>query len=268
MRKYLITLLITILISYSSKSQDGNRDFYIVQYDAGAGSTLLNMDLINSAPKKDLPFIVITGVTFKNCRDDGFPNEDELKKLYKIDDEVESVISNITNSEFAGTFTYQCERLNYIYVSDTINIRAKLTDLYKKYKHYKFYINIEPDRKWETYLNFLYPDEEIQEYMSNQKILVQLQSAGDDLSKERQVDHWIYFPDKSKMELFIIDVKKIGFKIESQDKINDSGLLYQLHISRIDFIDMESISKLSLNIRRKAKKLGGDYDGWETFVIK
>ena len=105
-------------------------------------------------------------------------------------------------------------------------------------------------------------------YMSNQQILVQLQSAGDDLSKERQVDHWIYFPDKSKRDLFIIDVKKNGFKIESQDIINNSGLPYQLHISRIDYIDMESISKLSLNLRRKAKELGGDYDGWETFVIK
>lgn len=31
---------------------------------------------------------------------------------------------------------------------------------------------------------------------------------------------------------------------------------------------MGSISALTLRLRKKAKELHGDYDGWETFVIK
>ena len=137
-----------------------------------------------------------------------------------------------------------------------------------KHKDYKYYINIRQDKEWEAYTKFLYPTEQIQEYMSNQKVLNQLQKAGDNLSKKRQVDHWIYFATKESRKLFINYSENIGFKIEKQAKTKDPNLPYKLQISRIDLVDIESISQLTMKLRRKAKELGGDYDGRETFVIK
>lgn len=268
-KNLVIIFLILFCFSITSFSQNGNWDVYLAQYNNGPGSTVLNMDLVNVAPKDDLPYIVITGVTFKDCGEDGFPSQSEFKKLYEIDDLINSLISNDTKSEYAGIFTYQCERLNYFYVQDTTNIRSSLIKLYnKKFDDYKFYINIKKDAEWGAYLNFLYPSEEIQEYMSNQKVLDRLQEAGDDLSKERQVDHWIYFKNKEGRDLFIKYARDIGFKVENKDKIEGKELSYQLQISRMDFVDIVSISNLTLKLTKKAKELNGDYDGWETFVIK
>ena len=102
-----------------------------------------------------------------------------------------------------ATFTHQCERLDYIYLSDTNSIRKKLIDLYSSnFPGYKYYINIRTDKSWTAYTDFLYPNEETLEYMSNNKVLIQLQEAGDNLSKERQVDHWIYFINKNDRELY------------------------------------------------------------------
>lgn len=275
MKNILAFGFILFLISCNTKSQEtqktdnNNWDAYIAIYENGEGSTTLNMDLKKDAPKAELPYILITGVTFSNCTEKGFPEKEEFNKLYEVSDEVETIISKLTKMELAGTFTYQCERLNYYYINDTTQIRSKLTALYKnKFSNYKHYINIKPDKNWEAYLNFLYPNEEIQESMSNQKVIEQLQKGGDNSTKSRQVDHWLYFSNEKNRNLFEKLITQNGFKIETKEKIDDPSKPFKLHISRNDKTDPESISKITLELRKKAKELEGDYDGWETYIVK
>ena len=268
MKNLIIVIKLLFLVNVGW-SQSGNWDVYMAQYDDGSGSTTLNMDLIKLAPKKDLPFIVITGVTTENCREDGFPESTEFEKLYNISDSIVAKLNKITKIELAGTFTYQCERLNYIYVADTATILTELTKLYKtEFPSFKNYINIKADKDWKAYLKFLYPNEETQEFMANEKVLIQLRQAGDNLEKPRQVDHWIYFANKKDKNSFVESIKEEGFKIEAENKLQDIELPYQLHISRIDYVVPNEINKTTLSLRKIAKKYYGEYDGWETFVIK
>jgi hypothetical protein len=168
----------------------------------------------------------------------------------------------------AGTFTYQCERKDYYYIKDTGNIRKKLSALYtKQFPEYQPIINIREDVAWDAYLTFLYPNEETMEYMNNEKVLTKLQEAGDKLEKERPVDHWLYFPDAQVRDSFIVFAKGKGFKIESKE-MRDGTKPFQLHISRVDKVDLPSISKLTLELKREARKYDGDYDGWEAFVVR
>ncbi|MBB3697048.1 DUF695 domain-containing protein [Flammeovirga yaeyamensis] len=266
------TLLITISLFFTfntSWSQNGRWDVYMAQYENGPGSTILNMDLINSAPKKSLPYLVVTGVTTENCREDGFPQNDEFEKLHDVSDAVENKIQEVTTFEIVGTFTYQCERLDYVYVNDTTKIRQKLTEMYtSNFPEYEYYINIKIDEDWEAYLKFLYPNEETQEHMSNIKVVAKLAESGDNLEKARQVDHWLYFKDKKRRKLFTDAIIKEGFKIESQEKRIDLRLPYQLRISRTDYVSPNEINTLTLKLRKQAKEFNGEYDGWETFVVK
>lgn len=266
--KLAITVLL-ILIHTIAKSQDGNWDVYLAQFEQGPGSVFLNMDLIKTAPQKELPFVVITGGTFAECSDDGFPKKEEFNKLYEISDNVAGLISSITKSEFAGTWTYRCERLDYIYVYDTLNVRDNLKKLYQsKYPAYKFYLNIRRDLAWDAYLKFLYPNDEILEYMANEKVLSQLRSAGDQLIKPRLIDHWLYFENTKDRDLFIKYAEHEKFKIEGKNFLKDSKLKYQLHISRTDSIGHPFINNLTLGLRNKVKEFNGVYDGWETIVLK
>jgi regulator of RNase E activity RraB len=275
MNRFLTFGFIFLLVSCSSQLQDkqpidkGNWDVYMAMYDKGAGSTTLNMDLVKHAPKKDLPYLLITGVTFINCTNDGFPNKDEFNNLYKVSDNVQEIVARLNKMELVGTFTYQCERLDHIYISDTTQIRSKLIELYNsKFSNYKYYINIKRDDNWDAYLKFLYPNEETQEYMSNQKVIEQLKAGGDNLTKARQVDHWLYFANANDRDLFEKSIVNNGYKIENKEKLDNSDKPYELQISRTDKVDPESINVITLNLRRKAKQLNGDYDGWETFIVK
>jgi len=251
------------------KNQD-NWDSYMAMYEKGPGSIVLDMDLIKTAPIKDLPVIVITGVEFINSTKDGLPQKDEFANLHKISDDITNAISELTTMMPAGSFTYQSQRLDYTYVNDSTGIRDKLTKLYQsKYSNYKFYINIKEDAGWDAYLNFLYPNEDTQEFMKNQKILSQLQANGDNLTKPRKIDYWLYFGSTNDRDGFKKIILDKGYKVESEDTLNDkSAKPFKLHISRIDTINIQSITRTTLDLKHQAKQMNGDYDGWETAVIK
>ena len=264
------SLLILLLVPLASFAQEEAWDVYIAQYEKGPGSTVLNMSLKQEAPIKTLPFLLKTGVKFNDCSTDGLPEQGEFAWLNLISEAAGLVVRRHTETALAGTFTYQCERNDYYYVSDTAGIRDALMKMYaSRFPKYTPLVTIKKDENWEAYLTFLYPNEETQEFMGNSKVLMELQKAGDKLEKERQVDHWIYFATESDRKCFIAYCTANKFKIESQETLKDSKPMpFKLQISRPDKIDLPSINKLTLELRRQAAKCKGDYDGWETFVIK
>ena len=277
MIRTIIIVLIFLTVQCKTNSQEKtksddnseNWETYLAKYDKGPGSTTLNMSLINLAPIKKLQYIVITGVSYSDCNKDGFPTKLEFENLYKISDSIENVISNNNIYKHVGTFTYQCERLDYFYVNDTIGLRKKINHIYESnFKDYAHYLNIKPDNNWEAYLKFLYPSDDIQDYMSNEKVLNQLELAGDSLTKEREIEHWIYFKKYDDREVFIKYAKRKKFIIISENKIKNSEFPFQLQISRLDNVDIASINKITMELRKKANELNGNYDGWETIVKK
>ena len=251
-------------------AQEENWDVYMARYKNKPSSVTLNMALKSVAPVEVLPFIVITGVSFKNCDEDGMPSKREFTNLYKISDSVKAVVDRLAKNNLVGSFTYLCQRLDYFYVSDTVGLRQQLTALYKeKFTQYiPYYINIKEDKTWAAYLDFLYPNEESYEFMQNQKMVTALQNGGDKLIKERLIDHWLYFKTDTDRNCFIIYATKQKFKIVAKERSSDPKAPFKLHIARTNKVDVPSISKITIELKRQAKKCNGEYDGWETFVVK
>lgn len=263
-------LAIFFLFAFQSLySQQSHWDVYMAHWDEGPGSVIVNMDLIKIAPVPSMPYVVITGLTFPQCRPDGLPEKEAFHLLYAVSDSVHSLISRKVKNEKAGTFTHQCERLDYVYVQDTMGVRASLVQLYqKRFGAAAFYISIKKDEEWKAYREFLYPNEETLEYMSNEKVILRLIEAGDDLSKPRQVDHWLYFKNVEDRGDFMREAKKEGYKIQNATALKERENHFQLRISRNDKVDPASINSLTMALRAKAKKYRAEYDGWETFVMK
>lgn len=258
-----------LLFSLAALSQEeGTWEVFLAQYDNGPGSTVLNMELKQKAPISGYTVVVITGVKFTNCNPDGFPADDEFEKLHVIEDSVEKLLAKFTSTILAGTFTNACQRLGYYYITDSSVVRQQLLQLYSRsFPGYTPYIKVRYDPQWEGYLTFLYPSEEMLEYTSNLKVLDGLAQAGDKLDKPRQTDHWLYFKNEADRNCFIKYATSKRFKVESKKK-TEGKLPYQLQISRVDKVDIRSISGITSELRQEASKCNGDYDGWETFVVK
>lgn len=261
-----------IALSFSASvlsAQDEQWDVYMANYDKGAGSTLIDLSLKDKAPIKPYAYSLVTGVKFKDCTADGFPTNAEFQKLYAISDSVKAWMNSHVKHITAGSFTYKCERVDYYYLTDTAAVRRTLLAHYKQsFPEYEPIVKLKNDVAWEGYLKFLYPNEETLEYMRNTKVVMKLQEAGDKLNRERQVDHWLYFATEADREAFIKDVVKNNFKVEDKHKVDKTGFPFQLHLSCIALVDLQSITSSTLLLKKNAEKYHGNYGGWETFIVK
>ena len=247
-------------------------DTYAARFDKGTGSVMLDMDLKSRAPLADYPYLLIVVTHYKDCLANGLPERDEFANLYNIDDSVQACLNRIVRNVAAGTFTYQCQRRDYYYLPDTAGVRQALSTQMGPTAHlfaeHGFEVVIHSDPEWNGYLKFLYPSDLTYEYMLNQKIIGKLIEKGDSLDKARPVDHFLYFTTPMDRDRFVAFCGLHGFDVVSSDSTGLQDRTYSLHIVRTDKVDLESISELTLTLRKEAARCNGIYDGWETYVVK
>lgn len=262
--KELYYLLPTLLLNTIVLSQSWNT--YIANYDNDKpGSVTLRMDLINEAPLVDFNYLLTITMNYETNREDGFPNKEAMDSLYDIGEVLTKLIEK--EGVFAGTFMFQKERIHYYYLKDTNSIKESTYELLNSYfkTSNRFNVQVDLDKEWSIYKDFLYPNAEILEYMSDRSVVDQLLRSGDDLKTDRRVDHWMYFNKKEDAENCIKELKILKFKEITVDKTETEEFVVRFW--RKDFVDIDSIYNVTYGLRVMAKKYNGDYDGWETFVI-
>ncbi|SIN66930.1 TIGR01619 family protein [Chitinophaga niabensis] len=267
--KLICALLLLAFCENTFAQADDHWESYIASYEKGLGITLLNMSLKEKAPVKDQGFVLITGVTFSDCKD-GLPTPEMVETLQSIDDALARQVSFLGKTTFAGSWTHNCERLLYFYLQDSMDVRFSLQTFYKdNYPAFKHYINIRHDPEWEGYLKFLYPNEIILEQLNVSKVLLQLAEAGDKRDKERPVDYSFFFPDGKNRSTFIEQMKQEGFRVADQPKkVASKDRPGLVTISKPALPDASTISGMIIYLRKKAAGLGGEYKGWETVPVK
>ena len=270
MKKLIVVFILIVQLPLLAQESKENWDTYMATYKKGVGSVLLNMSLKEKAPVLGFNYLVITGVKIKECTPEGFATEQEFQKLYKISDAVTELIDKKKRSISAGTFTYQCERLDYFYVNDTTLLRKYLSDFYRTYyPQYSYIIQLQEDKSWSRYLTFLYPNEGTMESMKNQKVLLQLTKAGDKLTKERRIDHTLHFKTEEERRDFFLWAYDQKFLMDKDGLSKDtSAHPFVLKMYRVDKPDLTTINRLTLYLAKEATRFNGVYSSWETFVIK
>jgi uncharacterized protein (TIGR01619 family) len=269
---YRFPLLIIGLFTLSSfgQNQTENWQSYIASYDENKpGSTTVRMDIFNQTPMPEYNYVLVTGLTYKSDREDGFPQDETFKLLHKFGDELIKLLNDNVENISVGTFMYNFQRLEYFYIKSDKGIENKLKKFYEiNYPDNESYINLKVDKDWGYYRDFLYPSEDIKGYLEDQKVVEALRNAGDNLTKSRQVNHWAYFKSELEMKSFKTEIQKIGFKIQAFGKIEHDSTPFEIQFWKTDKVDLDSINPITSSLRELANKYNGSYDGWETSVEK
>lgn len=243
-------------------------EVYIARFQSGLGSVTVDMDLQPKAPFKQHPYLLEVVVKSKDCDKRGFPSADELLKFQALNDSTESFIATTKLGFIAGTYTAHCYRHQYFYVNDSAKAQSGVEQLLnKQFSLLHPIVDTRIDSTSKTYLHFLYPDQVMQDFIEDQKVVQQLQLNGDSLTTPRQVDHLIYFLTKDDREKFSNYAKSEDYKIVSTDYNKKWNLPYELRIAKVQAVDIESISKATKPLREMARKLKGSYDGWLTVIV-
>ncbi len=244
-------------------------DTYLTMHDNKPGSVLVDMGLIFSAPYKKYPNLVITGPQAQKCNVQGIPDTGEIALLEEILTATGNFITGVTPKMLAGTFTYNCQRLNYYYVKDTTGLRNALARVYARtYKDYDYVIKIRPDPEWSVYRTFLYPDEVTQNWMENNKVISGMIKRGDNAKMAREVTFNVYFDSDTARSAFEAEVTAKGYAVKRKTQSKKKQALYAIVLSKNSAIAHEVIDKVTAELKETVKKHNGHYQGWEAQAVK
>jgi hypothetical protein len=98
------------------------------------------------------------------------------------------------------------------------------------------------------------------------RVLEALKNDGDDQSVERDVDHWIYFDDSNAATQYRDWAVEIG--LEEARPIELVEGQFSVRLKHHGTMLLGDISGKTIPLALKAKEMGGNYDGWETPVVR
>ena len=241
-------------------------DFYFSNVNSIIGSFFVDLGLIKIAPVTDKPKVLCVSIIMQNPREDGLSSKEESEQLYVIEDNIINDITNEHNSIYAGRLTSNGKRELYFYFDGSGDYEKTIINTMSKFPTYQFSHDIKEDKEWGTYLDFLYPLPNQYQMIMNARVIRNLEQNGDNLLKERMVDHFIYFDAENDMQNYIEEVKKQNFEVIDIHQNDDN--IHVLHIGRIDKVNSESVNNYTLYLWETAKKYNGQYDGWGCPVEK
>ncbi|MNP58415.1 hypothetical protein D3C76_1533280 [compost metagenome] len=97
----------------------------------------------------------------------------------------------------------------------------------------------------------------------------QLKANQDQQHIPREVRHWIYFPENVSKETFQKSIQSGPYKMEEETELEEHPeMKFQLIISHHTAVDFETIHQHTTGLLQKATAAGGNYDGWESRVIR
>ncbi len=244
-------------------------DSYFTNVDDKYSSIAVDLGLAKIAPVKTQPNVMWVSIKMLNPRSDGLSSQEESTILWEIEDKLVNQFSSKFEMSFVGRLTSDGDRSLYFYIGDSLLYDKIISEVFSSYPKYQYDFGIKEDKNWGGYLDFLYPMPQQMRSIMNRRVIDNLESKGDKLTKDRPVFHWIYFKTKDDRTIFLENIKDQNFKIEKQNTDKSYGEYpFGLQISRTDKVDLESLDEYVLFLWKLAQENNGDYDGWETSVEK
>lgn len=243
-------------------------DFYMLNVDDHIASMYLDLGLKAVSPITNLENIFWVSIRMNNPRQDGLSSEEESETLWDIEDLIVESICSKHTALFVGRLTNMGHRDIYFYFQEDDLLDKTLSDCMDKFPDYNYESGVKPDAQWEVYKNFIYPSPRSFQSISNRRGLEVMEDKGDELNSEREISHWIYFKTASERSQFEKEVLNKGFTIVDQQTLSsEDDFNYQLVILRMDLLSRNEIDNYTIDLWEFARKLNGNYDGWEAPLV-
>lgn len=238
-------------------------DFYFSNVNDVLGSINVDLGLNDIAPLTSKSNVAWVSVLMQKPKENGLSSNEESIKLFEIED---SIVNTISSSIFVGRLTSGNARDFYFYIQDTTYFENEVKKAMSSFSSYQFQFGTKPDPEWDGYFSFLYPLPQQTQCIQNRHVIENLEKNGDNLTKERDVNHWSYFPTEKDLKNFKDSISPRGFKILDSKKDSSSEFPYCLIYSKSANINYQNIDDIIIPIWKLSQNCNGDYDGWETSV--
>lgn len=233
-------------------------EFYELTDEEGVDSRCeVDLSLFDEAPQAEKPWLLWLFVKNSDPLDANFIS---FRK-----DLIDTLQSQL-NAVYTGTIAKEgwCEL--YFYASSPKIFENLVAQTMGRHQSYPYECASARDSKWEMYLERLYPDPYVTLTIQNRHTIEALLEAGDDLSLEREVEHYFYFQTKSALERFLQSLTPHGFSLKEYVEDNDSDHTYGAIVVKTESITHEQVKETTLMLYDAVLQEHGNYEGWSTVL--
>src|ERR1700690_996487 len=228
-----------------------NWDSYFCTVKNATASIFVNLGLEHDAPMASLSHLACIRVRMRNPREDGLSSADEAADLWQLEDALDSEMKSTDPAGvFVGRSTSAGIRNFFFYVPSPDGCATRIHGVMMEFPHYKVEVDVRSERTWETYSDFLLPNEEQRQTIGNRKVCEQLAHRGDSLGQPREIDHWIYFREPHQREQFQARCTEMGFQTRGLTDSPEGG--YGIQVYRVDLPSYGAIDSVTPPLFRLA----------------
>jgi uncharacterized protein (TIGR01619 family) len=240
-------------------------DFYPCRVNDGPASLALNLWFRENAPIAAAPTLYWVAAFMADPDEHGMGSTTEAEHLFSVTDPIVVAAAAKGLYQVGRLRNNGCWQLTFYGASgleEELGAIAKESNMEREYD-----VGSKADLEWRYYFDFLCPDSERWQWIMDRRVVELLEEKGDSLSKERPVDHCLYFPGAAERDLFIAAAQAKGFELVSEFANEESDALpFGIEINRTDSVRLDNIHAIVMELSALAAQWRGDYDGWGTSV--
>ena len=200
----------------------------------------------------------------------GFTTDEERERFYNIED---IIMPSLKETDFlAGVVTYQGNTTWFYYTQEAPLLAANIKKAFTNIADYEPEISVVDDPNWEIYSDYLYPNIYEHQSIKNSAVKRHCEESGDHTDQERPIEHWLYFDTEKDMNSALSKVIALGYKVEDSGRVEpeegdtSQEAYYHLILSKVNTVD--DINSDTWDLIDVALDTNGQYDGWETVLVK
>lgn len=265
-------LLLGLILPQSTRifAQNENWDNFIMSVNGHPVSIVVDLALREKAPLKERPYLVILRTKYSDVDASGFPGDSSKEELIQIENELESALKTGNGAVYAGRFTQRGLREFYFYTLDTLDYAKHCNRVMENHRDFPWLARALYDKTWSNYFEVLTPSDVEMEKIENRRMVNALMQKGDDITKTRDIEHFLYFKTNGNRRGFLTALTLPRFRVIDMpvEKTELGDYPFRLVISRQDKPDIQNMDQITIGFVQLAKKNNGRYDGWKTIVMK
>lgn len=231
----------------------------------------LNLALDEVAPIEGFSYCVRITIELKNPDENGF-STNERPQIYAIEDQILRPLQS-DKDILVAVLTVQGEVTWYFYSQAPEALQERLSATWDTSMGYTYQVECSEDKQWNFFLKGLYPNIYEKQTIYNREILSACQENEDQVEVPRPIEHWLYFDTEQDMLSAIEKAAALGFTVYSSEKVVpeegkevQEDLGYCLILSKENTpVDIDGDTWDLIDI---ALDTHGNYDGWETILVK
>ncbi len=231
-------------------------------------TVLVDLQWHGRGPDPARPLWVVISAPFRTAGKDGLPEGDELRALEPIDAALVAALEREAGAAHVGAMSTNGWR-HWFFYARSGQVEGAVRGVFDSASGYEPRVRSQEDPTWRNYRDKLYPAPEQMRRIEDLRVLLVLGQHGDSGLRPRQVEHWAYFGDRSSAGRFARWCTDNGYALDgdAQPHRSDDGK-FGVRFSHIGPATIEAINERTVAADRAARQLGGEYDGWETMLIK